>query len=181
MKPIKLIEKYYAPDSKAYEILVVHSEMVLQKALELAQRVRHLQPDVDFIREAAMLHDIGMFLTNEPDIDCHGEYPYILHGPLGRKLLEKEGWPKHALVCERHTGVGLSKEEIVRQNLPLPKRDMLPISIEEKIICFADCFYGKNPDKLRQEKSIEKIEKKVAKFGGDNPKRLQEFRRLFRV
>lgn len=181
MNPIKLIDKYYDPGSRTHEILLIHSEQVMRKALELAERVRHLNPDLTFVQEAAMLHDMGIFLTYAPDIGCYGEHPYILHGPLGRDLLEKEGLPKHALVCERHTGVGLSRKEIKRQNLPLPKRDMLPISIEEKIICLADCFYGKNPDKLGKEKSIEKIEKKARAFGGENPKRLAEFRKLFRV
>lgn len=181
MDPIKLIEKYYDRNSTAYHVLLVHSEMVTQKAVELAERVKHLNPDMEFVKEAAMLHDIGIVFTQEPTIDCHGEMPYIMHGPVGRELLEKEGLPRHALVCERHTGVGLSKEDIIRQNLPLPHRDMLPISLEEKIICFADTFYGKNPLKLREEKSIDKITKKIAKFGGDNLTRLQQFRTLFGV
>ncbi len=178
---IKLIEKYYDPKSRVYEILVVHSTMVTNKAMELAERVAHLQPDVQFVREAAMLHDVGIFLTFAPDIDCHGKYPYIMHGPLGRELLEKEGLPRHALVCERHTGVGISKQDIITQNMPLPRRDMLPVSLEEKIICFADTFFGKNPEKLRVEKPIPKIEKKVLEYGGENPQRLRALRELFAI
>ena len=181
MDPIKLIQKYYKPKSEACKILVVHSEMVTQKALAFAERVKHLNPDLQFIEEAAMLHDIGIFMTYSPGIYCHGEAPYIMHGPLGRALLEKEGLPRHALVAERHTGVGLSKEDIIRQNLPIPHRDMLPITIEEKIICFADVFYGKTPGKLHEEKSIEKITKKFEKYGEENLKRLAEFRELFGV
>ncbi len=179
MQPLAIIRKYYDEESVAFRILTVHSELVQAKALALARRVQHLQPDEEFIREAAMLHDIGIFLTNAPGIGCHGEAPYIMHGPLGRDLLEKEGLPRHALVCDRHTGVGLSLEEIIAQDLPLPHREMLPISLEEKSICFADCFYGKNPDKLRQEKSISKIEKNMARFGESNLQRLRDLRVLF--
>jgi len=57
---------------------------------------------------------------------------------------------------------------------------MLPNSIEEKSF-FADCSYGKNPDKPGDEKSIETIEKKARTFGGENPIRLAKFRKLFRL
>ncbi len=177
--PIEIIEKYYPRDSQSYSILVVHSEMVQQKTLELASRVPHLSPDVAFVREAAMLHDIGIFMTNAPGIGCTGEHPYMMHGPLGRELLEKEGLPRHALVCERHTGVGLSREDILEQGLPLPQRDMLPVSVEEKLICFADLFYGKNPDRLRESLSIEQVSAKVAGYGARYLQRLGALRALF--
>jgi len=181
MNPMKIIQKYYASESTAFDILRVHSEMVTEKALDLAARVPHLNPDMDFIREAAMLHDIGIFLTNAAGIGCHGEAPYLQHGVLGREILAKEGLPKHGLVCERHIGTGLTKAEIVRAGLPLPHRDMLPVTIEEKIICFADCFYGKNPRHLREEKSIENVVQSASKWGKESLHRLQEFRRIFNV
>lgn len=105
MDPIKIIQKFYKIDSKAYNLLVPHSEAVARKALETARKVPHLNPDLKFIEEAAMLHDIGIFLTNDPGLGCFGDKPYICHGYLGRELLEKEGFPKHALVCERHVGI----------------------------------------------------------------------------
>jgi len=42
-----------------------------------------------------------------------------------------EGYPKHGLVCERHTGTGITLEMIIKNNLPLPHRDMVPVSMEE--------------------------------------------------
>lgn len=181
MDPIKIIKKYYDPDSEAYRILIIHSELVMRKALTLAENVAHLQPDIQFIREAAMLHDLGIYMTDAPEIGCHGKHPYICHGVLGRELLEKEGYPRHALVCERHTGVGLTRADIARQNLPLPDRDMMPVSLEEKIICFADKFYSKNPNKLLREKSVEKIRKKIAKFGEKKMRQFEEWVALFGV
>lgn len=68
MQPLKIIQKYYEVGSKSYEILVAHSELVTKKALEIAKKVPHLNPGLKFIEEAAMLHDIGIFLTNFPDI-----------------------------------------------------------------------------------------------------------------
>lgn len=176
-----IIKTYYDPDSELYRILVTHSELVMKKALALAENVAHLKPDMPFIREAAMLHDIGIFMTFAPEIGCHGNHPYVCHGYLGRELLEKEGHPKHALVCERHTGVGITRADIARQNLPFPDRDMMPVSLEEKIICFADKFYSKKPGKLLREKSIEKIRKKIAKYGKEKLAQFDEWAALFGV
>jgi uncharacterized protein len=124
-----------------------------------------LNPDLKFIEEAAMLHDIGIFLTDQPEIGCHGDKPYVCHGYLGREILEREGFPKHGLVCERHIGIGISLKDIDEKNLPLPRRDMVPVSIEEQIICFADKFFSKNPDFLLKEKPLEKIRSYISKFG----------------
>lgn len=171
MEPLKIIEKYYEKDSKLYKILVTHSKLVTKKALEIAKK-SSFNPNLKFIEEAAMLHDIGIFLTNAPDIECFGKKPYICHGTLGRTLLEKEKLSKHALVCERHTGVGLSLKEIEKRKLPLPKRDMIPISIEEEIICIADKFYSKNPKTLTKEKTIKEIKEELSKYGKDTSKKL---------
>ena len=180
MDPIKIIEKFYHTDSKAYTILLKHSILVARKALEIARRVPELQPDLQFIEEAAMLHDIGIFLTYAPKIGCTGTKEYICHGYLGRELLDGEDLPRHALVCERHTGMGLTLADIEKKNLPLPKRDMIPISIEEKIICFADKFFSKNPNKLEREKTLDKIRKGLSKFGKThNVSRFNEACRLF--
>ena len=58
--------------------------------------------------------------------------------------MRKEGFPRHALVCERHTGAGISLQSIIDQQLPVPHRDMVPVSLEEQVICFADKFFFKD-------------------------------------
>jgi len=181
MDPLKIIQKYYDKKSVAYEILCVHSAAVAKKALALADRVAHLNPDRQFIREAAMLHDIGMIKTNAPKIGCHGEYPYIMHGILGREMLDTEGLPRHALVCERHTGVGITAADIEAQNLPLPKRDFVPVTLEEQIICFADKFFSKNPAKLRRERSIEEVKRTIYPHGEDKVKKIDEWVNFFNL
>lgn len=174
----KIIEKYYRPGSKAFKFLVEHGKSVARKALDVAERVSHLNPDRRFIEEASMLHDIGIFLTNAPQLGCYGDKPYICHGYLGREILEKEGFPRHALVCERHVGVGLTIKDIEEGNLPLPKREMLPISIEEKIVCFADKYFSKDSNPL-EEKPIEKIREIILRYGEEKLKRFDEWLRLF--
>ena len=148
MDPLALIEKYYPQGSPLYSILVDHSRQVAQKSLEIASKLTHLNPDLDFIEKAAMLHDIGIFKTRAQSIGCRGGAPYICHGFLGRQLLDEAGLdPAFGLVAERHTGAGITRNNIVTANLPLPHRDMVPISLEEKIICCADKYYSKSPKK----------------------------------
>lgn len=177
--PLKIIEKYYEPDSKAYFFLLQHGRVVARKALEIAQRARHLNPDLNFIKEASILHDIGIFLTNAPKIGCFGYYDYVCHGYLGREILEREGLKRHALVCERHVGMGITAEEIRGKGLPLPERDMVPLTIEEKIICFADKFFSKTEDNLTREKPIETVKEIIRDYGEEKLRTFEEWLSIF--
>lgn len=172
-----VFNKYYQPGTPLYNSVWSHSRLVADKALQLAQAHPELEVDRDFVYEAAMIHDIGVFLTDAPSIYCTGDQPYICHGVLGADLMRADGYPRHALVCERHTGTGLTVADIIAQNLPLPHRDMCPVSLEEKLVCFADKFYSKsNPDR---EKPLDKVRKSVARYGEDSLRRFEEMAALF--
>ena len=161
-------------------ILIQHSEQVKNKAIEVAKRVPELNPNLKFIEEAAMLHDIGIKFCKAPEIGCTGNNPYIAHGDIGRNMLVKEGFPKHARVCERHIGVGITLKEIKEKELPLQKIDLIPESIEEKIICFADKFFSKDPGKISVESTVDDIKKRLAKHGKDKVKKFEEWCKLFK-
>lgn len=178
--PIDIISEFYNPASETYKILVQHSEQVARKALDVAEKVIHLDPDLRFIEEAAMLHDIGIFMTDAEDIGCRGEFPYLFHGYLGRKILESIGLPRHALVCERHVGVGLDIAEVKR--VPFPEvREMIPVSTEEQIVCYADKFFSKSKssDVPATEKSVEEILRGLAFYGHDKVVKFQAWVDLF--
>ncbi len=177
--PLEIIKEFYEPGTKGFDTLVHHSEQVTQKALETASRVPHFEPDLDFIAEAAMLHDIGIFLTDAAMLGCHGAHPYLMHGHLGRRVLEKKGLPDHALVCERHVGVGISAEDVTTHELPLPMHDMRPVSIEEQIICFADKFFSKNGSGRSREKSIPTILAEIETYGPGKVKRFRHWLAIF--
>ena len=172
-----LIDKYYPEDNELRHILINHSQSVARKALQIVSSHPELHLDAQFVEEAAMLHDLGIFRTDAPGIQCFGSEPYICHGRLGAEILRKEGYERHARVCERHTGAGITCEEIIKQGLPLPHQDFLPETLEEKVICYADKFFSKTH--LDQEKSIEKAEKSLAKFGEDGVMRFREWERMF--
>lgn len=164
-----MIDRYYLPHPVARTILFEHSRQVSRRALAIARVLieRGEDPDLQFIGEAAMLHDIGMIFTNAPDIGCHGDAPYLQHGIIGARLLNELGLPDHARVCERHTGVGLTAAEIERDELPLPKRDLLPQTLEERIICYADLFYSKDSNTLHKSKSTNKVRRQLERYGND--------------
>lgn len=177
MDALSIINKYYSEKNDCKDILITHSKSVADKAIQIANNHPELNLDKDFLYEAAMLHDIGIIFTNASGIYCFGESPYICHGILGAEILRKEGYPKHALVCERHTGAGITMQNIIDNNLPIPHRDMLPLSLEEQVICFADKFFSKT--KLQNEKTVEKARKSLLKFGDDGIERFDRWCREF--
>lgn len=180
VRPAELIRNYYADNPKALQILLEHSRQVTQRALKVARRLQDKEPiDLQFIAEAAMLHDIGMFRTNTPELNCHGTGSYLQHGVAGREILEEEDLPRHALVCERHIGIGLTAKEIKTQQLPLPHRDMLPTTLEEQVICYADLFYSKSKKNRGKEKTVDEVRRSLQKFGVEKLNTFEQWLLLF--
>ncbi len=155
----EVIDRHYPEGTRLRDIYMRHSRDVADLAEELRARF-HPGLDADEVRAAAMLHDIGIFLTDAPGIECRGSEPYINHGPLGAALLRREGAPEWlARVAERHTGAGIG--------------DMIPETPLEKLVCYADKFYSKSG--TMQRKSLDAVERSMARFGEAN---LAAFRRL---
>lgn len=175
-----LLRKYTYGNNELLALLTAHSEAVARKALEIAEMHPELAIDRQFTLEAAMLHDIGVGACDAPSIHCHGSKPYICHGTIGADILRKEGLTKHARVAERHTGAGITREYIIEHDLPLPPIDLLPETLEEKLICYADKFFSKSrrPD---DEKPLEKIRTQMAAFGGDTLARFDAMDLLFHI
>lgn len=174
---LSIIEKYYTKGSDIYNLLVAHSKQVADFAMDIIEQRPDLSIDKEFVYEAAMLHDIGIFKTHAPSIYCTGNMPYICHGYLGREILEKEGLFRHAIVCEHHTGSGLGIDDIIAQNMPLPHRDMLPITIEEKLVCYADKFFSKSH--ISPAKSVVQVREEMARFGNSSLMRFDKLHSLF--
>lgn len=172
-----IIDKYYPEENELRHILLIHSRKVADKALAIVDQHPALMADRQFVEEAAMLHDIGIFRCDAAGIHCYGSEPYICHGTIGADLLRAAGFPKHARVCERHTGAGLSLQEIKKQNLPVPHRDLMPETIEEQIICYADKFFSKT--KPTTEKTLEQAIRSLSKFGEEGVLRFVRWSKIF--
>jgi len=82
--------------------------------------------DISFLWSAALLHDIGRYVTHDP----------ILHGVEGYKLLSMLGHEREAHICASHILFGLNAAEATQ--LGLPNRDFMPCTIEERLIPLID-------------------------------------------
>ena len=67
-----IIDKYYPEDNELKHILMVHSRLVADKALAIVDKHPELGADRQFVEEAAMIHDIGIFRCNAPAIRIDG-------------------------------------------------------------------------------------------------------------
>jgi uncharacterized protein len=143
-----ILNKYF--QGEALAMVITHGSVVSDLSKGIGRNLGLPVEELLFLEQAAMLHDIGICRVHAPEIGLHGDNPYIMHGILGREILEAEGFPRHALVCERHIGVGLTEVDIINQRLPLPVRDMTPQNITEEIVCFADLYFSKKPDSLER-------------------------------
>jgi uncharacterized protein len=105
--------------------VVAHCIAVSATAVSLAGRVKAFV-DRELIRQGGLFHDIGRART-------HG----IDHAVAGVEIARELGFSEPlVLIIERHIGAGITAAEAVR--LGLPKKDYLPLTVEEKIVSYAD-------------------------------------------
>ncbi len=184
MDTLAIIRHFYPEDTPLRRRLLRHSEQVRDKALALAANSEEAL-DLRLVADGAMLHDLGIGECDAPGIDCRGTEPYIAHGIIGARMLRDYGTEhgldleRYARICERHTGSGLTAAEVMKQKLPLPKRDYLPETPEEALVCLADKFFSKSGDMT--EKPLEKIRRSMEKFGDAPLARFEELCRRFKV
>ncbi|MGI6681199.1 MAG: HDIG domain-containing metalloprotein [Bdellovibrionota bacterium] len=173
----KIIDEIYKDNPEAKEILLKHSFSVAKKALSIIDK-KKLDLDKKFIFEGAMLHDIGIIGTDAKQIYCYGDRPYLCHGIIGAKLLEGTKFEKYKYICLNHTGVGLSKDEVVK--LGIGTFAMEPRDLSEKLITYVDNFYSKsNVKTLQVELQIDDVIRRLSRFGKEKVKIFYEFHALF--
>ena len=107
--------------------VIRHCSAVERVALKLARKIQKNEHRVNLklVSLGALLHDIGRAKT-------HG----IRHGVDGAKILQGMGLGSFAGFAERHLGAGIPAGEAGA--LGLPPRDLMPRSLEEKIVTYAD-------------------------------------------
>lgn len=172
-----IIDKFYNKNEKTKDILLRHSFHVADKALKI-NLDRKLELDEQFIFEASLLHDIGIIRTNTPNLFCFGEKPYLWHGVLGAEMLKGTEFEKYSDICMRHFGVGLNQKEVI--DLGIGNKAMEPITIEEKLIAYADNFFSKKYlEKIDEELSTDDIVLNLKRFGLDKLEKFWRFHVMF--
>ncbi|GAA2710527.1 MULTISPECIES: HD domain-containing protein [Streptomyces] len=141
-RQIRALHEKYAPTPQALEVVHSHCTIVADLAEQFVSRSRR-PVDAALVRAGALLHDIGVYRLFDGDgrLD-HASY--IRHGILGHELLRAEGLPEALCrFCSCHTGVGVTRADIRRQNLDLPEADYVATTPEEELVMYADKFHTK--------------------------------------
>jgi uncharacterized protein len=161
---IRALHEKYAPTQRAFELVHTHCEIVWSIAQNLICRAA-LQVDLELVRVGCLLHDIGVYHLYDAQgrIDHKG---YVRHGVLGHEILSNENFPERICrFCSCHTGVGLTKQDVISQGLPLPPRDYLPETAEERLVMYADKFHSKTtPPKFLSASSYARY---AGRFGSE--------------
>ena len=161
---IHALHEQHAPTAEALESVYTHCVIVCGIAEQLHER-SGLGGDISLVRAGCLLHDVGVYRLYGADgvLDYAN---YIRHGILGDELLHDEGFPD--VICRfaaHHTGVGLTRDDVVRQELPLPPRDYLAETAEERLVMYADKFHSKStPPTLW---TADAYAARVRRFGAD--------------
>ncbi len=177
----EIIQKYIPVSTSSYRNYIIHVTLVTAEALKIATYFNLTDEQKQFIVEASMLHDIGICKVIDYKEDLGGNLPYICHIIEGAKILRLEGLEKHALVAERHTGVGIFKEEVIEKNLPLEVKDYVPQTIEEEIISFADMFYKKDSHRVWSKQTDDEVRKEIGQYGNRHAEILEKKLKKFKI
>jgi uncharacterized protein len=139
---IRALHEKYAPTSEAFELVYTHCEIVCGVVEQRLAR-GGLALNADLVRAGSLLHDIGVYRLYSPSGELD-HTRYVRHGLLGYELLHDLGFPDALCrFCSCHTGMGLSRDDVLRQQLPLPIDDYLAESGEEELVMYADKFHSK--------------------------------------
>jgi uncharacterized protein len=139
------------------ELIWTHSLIVFDIAEQIGRDLNkkyNIKIDLDLLYIGALVHDIGAY--NCFDKSLQPIRNYIEHGFIGYHILKKENYnEKYCRFALCHTGVGLTKDNIIKNKLLLPHRDLVPITLEEEIICYSDNFHTKVP-KFKEYDEVKK-------------------------
>jgi uncharacterized protein len=140
---IQQLHEKYAPSREAYDLVFTHCQIVWEIADQLIARREPPMIHVGLVKAGCLLHDLGVYrLYDAKGLIDHKNY--IKHGILGYELLKSEGFSED--ICRFascHTGVGLTRDDIHVQKLPLPVADYLAETPEERLLMYADKFHSK--------------------------------------
>ena len=166
----------HAPTPQAFNLVYTHCLIVCGIAEQLHAR-SGADLDIGLVRAGSLLHDIGVYRLYDEAGEL-GHANYIRHGVLGHELLLDEGFPEEIRrFATRHTGMGLTREDVVRQGLPLPPADYVAETSEETLVMYADKFHTKTAPPALLTASA--YAARVRRFGEDKVAAFESMRATF--
>ncbi|MFI5843279.1 HD domain-containing protein [Catenuloplanes sp. NPDC051500] len=174
---IRGLHERHAPSAEAFETVWTHCEIVCAIAEQLMDGLKDHDLDRPLVRAGCLLHDIGVYRLYGVDGRLDGRN-YVTHGLRGEELLREEGLPDALCrICAHHTGVGISREDVLAQGLPLPPADYLATTPEERLVMYADKFHSKKTPPVFN--TAESFAASILRFGADKPGRFDALRGEF--
>ena len=169
---VKNLHKKYAKTDADFALIYTHCQVVDAIAAQLLDTKPNSRVDSNLLHVACMLHDIGAYdvLENGKFVDG------VRHGVIGEKILRNEGFPRQIWrFASHHTSVGLTKQDVINQNLSIPPADYTANTPEERLLMYADKFHSKSkpPKEPPYFCTFEWYYNLVQKFGIDKQAKFQ--------
>lgn len=165
---LKLLREYHCSSK-----VIAHSRAVAELSLETAKacQKRGLKVDLELVEAGALLHDLGRSKTHS-----------VNHVVAGAEIAKAENLPDSVIaVIERHLGGGIT--EVEAKELGWPEGNYIPVSLEEKIVSFADKLVETSKrvpidltiNRLREKnltaaaERVQRIHDEIKKLAEENP------------
>ncbi|HEY0010924.1 MAG TPA: HD domain-containing protein [Candidatus Paceibacterota bacterium] len=171
---IERLHRKYAPSVEAFDLVFTHCRAVNEIAQQLLSSCS-LRINQELVEAGCLLHDIGVYELSAEELSGPS---YTKHGVLGEGLLRAERLPDELCrIASHHTGVGLTRDDVVRQKLPLPLQDYLAETDEELLVMYADKFHSKStPPRFNRPESYSTF---VSRYGDDKVVRFKQMQVKF--
>jgi uncharacterized protein len=143
--------------------VINHCKAVTKLALETANTLkeRGLKIDSELVEVGALLHDIGRSKTHT-----------VYHAVVGAEIAKSAGLPDSVIsIIKRHVGGGITAGEA--EKLGWPEDFYVPISLEEKIVSYADKLI-ENAKRVPIEITIEKLSKELKPDAAERVRKIYE-------
>lgn len=143
--------------------VISHCKAVTKLALETANALKERSLKIDFalVEAGALLHDIGRSKTHT-----------VHHAVVGVEIAKSAGLPDSVVsIIKRHVGGGITASEA--EKLGWPKDVYVPITLEEKIVSYADKLV-ESSNRAPIEITIQKLSKELKSDAAERVRKLYE-------
>lgn len=135
------------------DLVWTHSQIVKEISLLISQKLKtdcQIEVDKNLLINGALIHDLGFYQCFDDDFNKIEKY--LLHSQFGYDICHQENLPENlARFCLVHNGVGIPPH--------------IPITLEEEIVTYADCFHSKGHPRFND---IEVVKKEIMEYRLDD-------------
>jgi len=150
-------------ENQCSEKVINHCKAVTDLALETTNVLEERGFKIDFalVEVGALLHDIGRSKTHT-----------VHHAVVGAEIAKSAGLPDSVVsIIKRHVGGGITASEA--EKLGWPKDVYVPITLEEKVVSYADKLI-ENSKRAPIDVTIEKLSEEMKYDAAERVRKLHD-------